>query len=323
MKVKRNLLVAALHIAVLAGFSLLQGCATGECPVCWLNWPYNEPPQEPILVPAEPAEPMDMDDAIFLPPAAPEQMPEITFSEPVMPEPVVPAVDDHIYTVKKGDTLSGIASMYGTSWKRLAEYNGLSNPNKLFVNQEIRIPGTLSASAPVSRLSAPVSSPSAGSSASSARGAIKQGSSYVIQKGDTLSGIAKRAGLSVDEIKAANALDSSMIVAGKSLSIPRKGEVNVPTSYTTPVVNTVPDAEPIPMATEVETAPEPAPLAGIAPVESTASAPIYEHVLYPGETLEDVARQYGTTQDEIMQLNNLSSVDSVKPGTKLLVPIPE
>jgi len=46
-------------------------------------------------------------------------------------------------------------------------------------------------------------------------------------------------------------------------------------------------------------------------------------VLYPGETLEDVARQYGSSQDEIMLLNGITSPDAVKPGTKLLVPIPE
>jgi LysM repeat protein len=314
MKIKRSLLMAALHVLVLAGFSLLQGCATGECPVCWLNWPYNVPPEEPLIIPADSAEPDYIEESLFLPPAAPADMPDITYTEPVITEP---AVADHIYTVRKGDTLSGIASAYGTSWKNLSEHNGLSDPHKLYVGQEIRIPGTLSASAPVVRSS---SSPgSSASSGSSGRGAIAQGSSYVIQKGDTLSGIAKRAGLSVAEIKAANALDSSIIVAGKSLSIPKKGEVNS-SSYSVPETVSMPAPEPEPFA---GSAPEPAPLADLAPVESSASAPVYDHVLYPGETLEDVARQYGTSQEEIMELNGITDPGNVKPGTKLLVPIPE
>lgn len=320
MKMKRNLLVAASHVLVLAGFSLLQGCATGECPVCWLNWPYNTPTEEPLIVPADNSGVGYIEEDIFLPPAAPVDMPPISYPEPVIQEP---AVADHIYTVQKGDTLSGIASMYGTSWKNLSDYNGLSNPNKLVVGQEIRVPGTLSASAPVVRSSSPAPKTSS-STGSSSRGSIAQGSSYVIQKGDTLSGIAKRAGLSVAEIKAANALDNSVIVAGKSLSIPKKGEVNVSSSYSAPV--TAP--KPAPMVEDAApvagSAPEPAPMAeDIAPVESAASAPVYEHVLYPGETLEDVARQYGTTQDEIIMLNGLTSPDDLKPGTKLLVPIPE
>jgi spore germination protein len=60
-----------------------------------------------------------------------------------------------------------------------------------------------------------------------------------------------------------------------------------------------------------------------APVAKPASAPVYEHVLYPGETLDDVARQYGSSQQEIMKLNNITDPSSIKPGTKLLVPIPE
>lgn len=329
MKMKRNLLVAVLHVLVLAGFSLLQGCATGECPICWLNWPYNTPPQQPMITPADDMGSVVADDELFLPPVAPVEIPEITMPEPVEPVigvPAEPMADDHIYTVKKGDTLSGIASMYGTTWKKLAEYNGLSNPNKLFPGQEIRVPGALSAPSKVIRSSAPSTSSSSG--AASSRGSITQGSSYVIQRGDTLSGIAKRAGLSVAEIKAANALDNSVIVAGKSLSIPKSGEVNVPAtasfSASAPALAPLADMAPAveePVA-EVE-ALIPAPLAEAAPVETTATAPVYEHVLYPGETLEDVARQYGSSQDEIMMLNGLTSPDSVKPGTKLLVPIPE
>lgn len=322
MKVKQNLLVAALHVAVLAGFLLLQGCTTGKSPADWLHWPYTVPPEEPVFVTEGPAESVDMGDEIFLPPAAPEPIPKITVPDPVETEPVIPAVEDHIYIVKKGDTLSGIASMYDTSWKELAEYNELSNPNKLFEKQEIRVPGTLSAPAPMSSASATTSSNSStgGSSPSTGR-AIQQGSSYVIQRGDTLSTIAKRADLSVGEIKAANALDSSMIVAGKSLSIPKNGEVNAPVSFAAPSQNAVPETETTPP--EGKSAPEPAPLADLAPVESAASAPVYEHVLYPGETLEDVARQYGTSKGEIMELNELNSSEAVKPGTKLLVPIPE
>lgn len=47
-----------------------------------------------------------------------------------------------VYIVKSGDTLSGIASKYGTTYKVLAEYNGISNPNVIYTGQKIRIPGT-------------------------------------------------------------------------------------------------------------------------------------------------------------------------------------
>ena len=47
-----------------------------------------------------------------------------------------------VYTVKRGDTLSAIARKYGTTYKVLAAYNGISNPNIIRVGQKIKIPGT-------------------------------------------------------------------------------------------------------------------------------------------------------------------------------------
>ena len=43
------------------------------------------------------------------------------------------------YTVKSGDTLSGIASKYGTTYQHLAQINGIANPNKIYVGQKIRV----------------------------------------------------------------------------------------------------------------------------------------------------------------------------------------
>lgn len=43
------------------------------------------------------------------------------------------------YTVKSGDTLSGIASKYGTTYQRLAQMNGIANPNKIYTGQRLRV----------------------------------------------------------------------------------------------------------------------------------------------------------------------------------------
>ena len=43
------------------------------------------------------------------------------------------------YTIKKGDTLSGIAARYGTTYQKLAQMNGISNPNKIYAGQKIRV----------------------------------------------------------------------------------------------------------------------------------------------------------------------------------------
>lgn len=72
--------------------------------------------------------------------------------------------NDIKYIVKKGDTLSKIASLYNIDYKELAKYNNISNPDKIFIDQVIYIPTTNNSEE------------------------IK----YIVKKGDTLSLIAKR-----------------------------------------------------------------------------------------------------------------------------------
>lgn len=43
------------------------------------------------------------------------------------------------YVVKSGDTLSAIASKYGTTYQHLAQINGITNPNRIYVGQKIRV----------------------------------------------------------------------------------------------------------------------------------------------------------------------------------------
>ena len=43
------------------------------------------------------------------------------------------------YTVQSGDTLSGIAAKYGTTHQKIAQLNGMSNPNLIYVGQKLRI----------------------------------------------------------------------------------------------------------------------------------------------------------------------------------------
>lgn len=66
-------------------------------------------------------------------------------------EKIIPPLDDNsnsivtndvIYTVKRGDTLSAIATKYHTTYQALAAYNRIKNPNLIYVGEKIRIPST-------------------------------------------------------------------------------------------------------------------------------------------------------------------------------------
>lgn len=50
------------------------------------------------------------------------------------------------YTVQSGDTLSGIASQYNTTYTHLADINGLSNPNLIYVGQRLLVSSSASSS---------------------------------------------------------------------------------------------------------------------------------------------------------------------------------
>lgn len=43
------------------------------------------------------------------------------------------------YVVKAGDTLSSIAAKYGTTYQKIAKLNGISNPNRIYVGQKLRV----------------------------------------------------------------------------------------------------------------------------------------------------------------------------------------
>jgi N-acetylmuramoyl-L-alanine amidase len=48
---------------------------------------------------------------------------------------------DQTYVVMSGDTLGAIASRYGTTWQKLASYNHIANPNMIYINQKVCVPG--------------------------------------------------------------------------------------------------------------------------------------------------------------------------------------
>lgn len=96
------------------------------------------------------------------------------------------------YTVKKGDTLSGIASQFGTTSRVLANLNNIQNPNLIYPGQVIVLPG--------------------GSSS---------GKTYTVKKGDTLSEIAPRFGTTVQTLVRLNGIqDPNRIYAGQVLRLP-------------------------------------------------------------------------------------------------------
>jgi LysM repeat protein len=46
-----------------------------------------------------------------------------------------------VYTVRKGDTVDGIARRFGVSSRQISELNGLQNRHRIRVGQRLYVPG--------------------------------------------------------------------------------------------------------------------------------------------------------------------------------------
>jgi len=102
-----------------------------------------------------------------------------------------------LYTIKRGDTLSDLAERYHTTVAKLVQVNKLPGNGSLIIEgRSLKVPN---------------------GSASSSSG----GKSHLVVRGDTLSGIAHRYGVSQEAVAKANSLPSSNVVMlGTTLRIP-------------------------------------------------------------------------------------------------------
>ena len=217
--------------------------------------------------------------------------------------PVAPAANAEIYIVQPGDMLSKLAVRFDTTTKTLVSMNNLSNPDELFVGQELRVPsGSLSSGGY--------------SSAPASHSSVKKGGEYTIQKGDTLSGIAVAAEVSLSDLRTLNNIKDDKIFEGKTIYIPSDGVV--PTQKSPPKKPSEPVSE-----KKDPVVSEPKGLNPVVPPVGTGSdmVEVTEHVVYPGQTLAEIANDHGVSKSEIMRLNNISDESEIKVGQRLRIPI--
>lgn len=123
-----------------------------------------------------------------------------------MAEPVVAAGTTRrtYHRVKRGETISEIADEYGVSQRELLAWNGLDSRGRIWAGQRIRV------SAPDAR-PVPAAQPRA-------RTANR---THIVRRGETLIGLAKRYGVSVQAIRSANGMtERETLKAGIALRIP-------------------------------------------------------------------------------------------------------
>lgn len=116
--------------------------------------------------------------------------------------PIPPEIhtSDNYYIVQSGDTLSGIAEEYNTTYKVLAQLNGIRNPNLIYVGEKILLPG---------------------GSSGGGSGSGSSASYYIVQPGDTLSGIAEKYNTTYQILAQLNGISNpNLIYAGQKILLP-------------------------------------------------------------------------------------------------------
>ncbi|GAX48106.1 LysM peptidoglycan-binding domain-containing protein [Lactococcus reticulitermitis] len=103
------------------------------------------------------------------------------------------STSSQVHIVQYGETLSGIAATYGTTWQDLARVNALSNPDIIYPGQTLNVTGSTS---------------------------VATATNYcIVESGDTLSSIAAQFGTTVQHLAAVNGLSNpDLIYSGQTLN---------------------------------------------------------------------------------------------------------
>ena len=134
------------------------------------------------------------------------------------------------YVIQPGDTLIGIGVRYGVDWLLIATVNGLTADSILQIGQVIRLPGVNTPVQPSEVVSQSVREEEEAAPTPARLGSSRN---YVVQAGDTLIAIARRFGVSWQELAKVNGLsEDSLLHIGDVLQIPASSLAITPTPRT-------------------------------------------------------------------------------------------
>ena len=224
------------------------------------------------------------------------------------------------YTVQKGDTLTQIAEKFDTTVNEIVSINGISNPNKIYVGEVLKI-------------------------YSSSRPIISRKKSfyrtYVVQRGDTLTYIASRFKTTVDELVKLNDIQNpNLIYVGEILKIPTVKDIKRTASVSEnmhTLTYVVRDGDTLTSIARRfnTTVNEIAKLNNISDknliyigqvlkIETSASSSSEEsflgsYIVKSGDTLSSIASRFNTTVNELVRLNNIPNPNLIYVGEVLRI----
>ncbi|MHB8708731.1 MAG: C40 family peptidase [Desulfuromonadales bacterium] len=186
-----------------------------------------------------------------------------------------------VHVVKPGDTLYEIGRRHGLTVNELKRLNGLSS-SRLKLGQKLAL--TRATAPPVPQAAKTSAKKKSGTGAS--QQSVAESPVHVVKRGDSLYTIARRHGLTVNQIKQFNGLSSTRLKPGQRLAL-SSGTVTTSTKV----------ARQERPATDV-------------------------HVVRKGDSLYAIARRHGMTVDDLKRINDLTN-SRLKIGQRLALASPE
>lgn len=173
-------------------------------------------------------------------------------------------------TVQPGDTLSSIASQFHTTVTALASLNHIANPNQIRVGQVLALAAGSNDGSAVASVGLPFTA---------------SRSSYTVQAGNTLGGIASQFHVSVSQLMAWNHLSNpNLISVGQVLVIGGGSSQSAPAAV------------------------------------STAPAAGSRYVVEPGNTLAGIAQRFGLSWQTLASFNHIGNPNALEVGQVLAIP---
>ncbi|MDX2372936.1 LysM peptidoglycan-binding domain-containing protein [Psychrobacter sp. PP-21] len=175
------------------------------------------------------------------------------------------------YKVKSGDGLIALARQFNVSTDTLASLNGINTNSSLYVGQTLKVPASVNFD---------TASTSSSSSANSASSVAT--TSYKVQSGDTLIGIANSVGVSAAEIAAVNSnFDArARLQRGQTIKVPVSKEL----------------------------------------VDRQLNDKAVSYKVKSGDTLTGVARRYNIGLSDLASANNLTTTSNLILGRTITIP---
>jgi soluble lytic murein transglycosylase-like protein len=208
------------------------------------------------------------------------------------------------HVVQPGETLWSIAAANNLTTRTVAAFNGLSENSQVVLGSTIMVPTTVEGYAALQKAglvaATPASAPAAASAPAPSSAPAPLGG-YTVRPGDTLSGLAAGARVSVNAIAAMNGLDpNGLLIAGTVIKMPTGAPAPARASQPAPATTVVPQAAPAPTPTRL----------GAGDVQSVAA----QHGVSPSLATA-IAWQESGFNNSMVSSANARGIMQVMPGT--------